>query len=239
MKRTLLLWFALIAVPVVAQNPLRDTAAEGVESMAWKVTTRHSVCCCSNDHGLTINDDDWKSEGNGEVFLIARLENRQVTKLRIAPTSCPARADRFVSNVTPEASIEFLVEQLRNRVDDHGLIAGLAMHEHPRATTELIALARHHESTRMRRDAIFWLGQQAGEKAAGELRRAVDEDPDDDVRQHAVFAIAQLPRERAVPLLIDLVKNHKRPAIRKKAMFWLAQTGDPRALDLIEEILMR
>ena len=76
-------------------------------------------------------------------------------------------------------------------------------------------------------------------KAAGELRRAVDEDPDDDVREHAVFAISQLPRERSVPLLIDLVRNHKSAQVREKAMFWLAQTNDPRALDLIEEILTK
>ncbi|HUP62741.1 MAG TPA: HEAT repeat domain-containing protein [Thermoanaerobaculia bacterium] len=104
-------------------------------------------------------------------------------------------------------------------------------------TQELIDIARNHENRRIRREAIFWLGQKAGEKAASELRRAVDDDPDEDVREHAVFAISQLPKERGVPILIDLARNHKSPAVRKKAIFWLVQSGDDRALGLVEEIL--
>lgn len=233
--RTLMAVLLLTAAPAFAQpaaaaNPLREAVAQGATSIAWKIPTEGvSVFGCD---GSTFSDRN-RIEYD-EVFLVARIANGQVERLRIVEPVCPLTNARVVPNVTPEASLDFLLSQVRH---DERVVAGIAMHDHPRVVPELIRLARNHASSKVRRDAIFWLGQRAGEKAAGELRRAVDEDPEDEVRERAVFAISQLPRERAVPLLVDLVKTHKRPVVRQRAMFWLAQTGDPRALDLIEEIL--
>jgi hypothetical protein len=219
--------------PAAAANPLRDAVAQGATSIAWTIHTEGVYICCCNDRNITINHGDSRVEYE-EIILIARIADRKIDHLRMVEPSCPLTNTRFIENVPAEASLDFL---LANVDDDDQVVAGIAMHDHPRVVPELIALARNHARTNVRRNAIFWLGQRAGEKAAGELRRAIDEDPEDEVREHAVFAVSQLPRERAVPILIDLVKNHKRPAVRQRAMFWLAQTGDPRALQLIEEIL--
>jgi hypothetical protein len=227
--RALIVAVLLVAAPALAQNPLREAARQD-GSFAWKIRTEGvSVCCCEGD---TYSNRQSYVE-HDEVFLVASVEKGRIERLRIVEPTCPIPA-RMIDNVSAEASLQFLREHV---ADDKHVVSGMAMHDHPRALDELIALARRHESTRVRREAIFWLGQRAGEKAAGELRRAVDEDPEDEVRERAVFAISQLPADRAVPLLTDLVKNHKRPVVRKRAMFWLAQTGDPRALEVIEEIL--
>jgi hypothetical protein len=232
--RTLLAALLLIAAPAFAQNPLRDAVSRGATSVAWKIQTHGVYICCCNDRNLTINHGDSRIEYE-QIYLIARMEDGHIDKLRMVEPTCPLTGTQLVENVTPEASLDFLLGHLGD--GDDRVVSAIAMHDHPRVIPELSRLARNHERTKVRREAIFWLGQRAGEKAAGELRRAVDEDPEDEVREHAVFAISQLPRERAVPILIDLVKTHKRPAVRKRAMFWLAQTGDQRALDLIEEIL--
>jgi hypothetical protein len=217
---------------------------------AWKQPLRgRSIVCgrCSleGDRGFTINGDDNDDDlrTSEEMLLAVRVEHGKVQRLRMFNTSCTidgnGKTVHLLSNVSTESSIDFLLGQIRNADGEGQLMAALALHDHPRVIPELIALARHDPDTEVRRHAIFWLGQRAGEKAAGELRRAVDDDPDQDVKQHAVFAISQLPRERAVPLLIDLVKTHKNRGVRERAMFWLAQTEDPRALDLIESILMK
>ena len=145
----------------------------------------------------------------------------------------------LLTNATAESSIDYLLSQIRNADREGEMMAALSIHEHPRVVPELIALARRDPDEEVRKHAIFWLGQKAGEKAEGELRRSVDEDPDEDVKERAVFAISQLPPDRSVPLLIDLVKTHKNANVRKKAMFWLTQTGDPRAIDLLESILLK
>ena len=218
---------------------------------AWKVPIgKHSICCnrCSLDgnNGFSINDGDDDDDGpitRGEMLLAVRVEGGKVKKVRLFDANCKidtrGKTLHMLANVPVESSVDYLLAQMRNADREGELLAALALHEHPRVVPALIQLARHDPDKEVRRHAIFWLGQQAGAKAAAELRRAIDEDPDADVRQHAVFAISQLPAERSVPLLIELVKTHKSREVREKAMFWLAQTGDPRALDLIEGILLK
>ena len=236
---TLLLFVTTATAPAATANPLRDAVAQGATSIAWKIETRGvSICCCREGGNSWTNYDEDRMEEK-EIVLIAQLSGRKVTKLRMVEPTCPLENVRLLANVPAEASIAFLLDQLRGASNPERFVTALAMHQHPGVIPELITLGRKHESTDVRRQAIFWLGQRAGEKAAGELRRVVDEDPEDEVREHAVFAISQLPAERAVPILIDLVKTHKRPRIRKRAMFWLAQTGDQRGIDLMEQILTR
>ncbi|HUR81010.1 MAG TPA: HEAT repeat domain-containing protein [Thermoanaerobaculia bacterium] len=229
MRRALIAAFFLIASCAFGQNRLRDAARQD-GSFAWKIRTDGvSICCCE---GST-----WTERKNyieySEIFLVAHVEAGRIERLRMVEPACPITV-RILENVSAEASLEFLRDHLD---DDKHVITAFAMHDHPSVIPDLITMARRNPSTGIRREAIFWLGQRAGEKAAGELRRAVDEDPEDEVRERAVFAIAQLPKERAIPMLTELVKTHKRPIVRKRAIFWLAQTGDPRALEVIEEIL--
>lgn len=213
---------------------------------AWIVPTAgRSISCdrCSlegNRGNYTISDDDGMPFTT-KMLIVARLEQGKVRRVRFFNTTCPIEGNGdtvyVLTNATPDSSLDFLRASLSNADKEGQIIAALSLHEHPRVVPMLVDLARHDASTKVRRDALFWLGQKAGEKAAGELRRAVDEDPNEDVKERAIFAISQLPHDRSVPMLIDLVKTHKSRAVRKRAMFWLAQTNDPRALDLIEEIL--
>jgi hypothetical protein len=103
----------------------------------------------------------------------------------------------------------------------------------------LIDLARSDASSGVRGQALFWLGQKAGEKAISTLGHAVDADPDHDVRLKAVFAISQLPKDQSVPKLIELARTHRDPEVRKQAMFWLGQTGDERAVEFFEAVLRK
>lgn len=218
-----------------AQNALRGAVAQGATSIAWRIETEGVYICCCNGSQNIISHGDSRIEYD-QIFLVATLDDGKITKLKMTEPNCPLKSGtRLVENVTPDASLDFLLEHVADDEDRH--VAAIAMHDQPRVVPELIQLARNHRNTKVRRDAVFWLGQRAGDKAAAELERVIDEDPEDDVREHAVFAVSQLPRDRSVPILIKLVRAHDRPAVRKRAMFWLAQTGDPRALDLIEEIL--
>ena len=105
----------------------------------------------------------------------------------------------------------------------------------------LIRLARNSNVPRgARTNAIFWLGQAAGEAATANLRDiVVDNEVDREVRETAVFALSQRPKDEGVPALISIARTNKDPEIRKKALFWLGQSHDPRALDLFEELLTK
>ena len=106
---------------------------------------------------------------------------------------------------------------------------------------DLVSVARDGAAPRRSREqAVFWLGQAAGEAAVKDLAAMVSDDAlDREVREHAVFALSQQPREVGVPALIQIARTNRDPEVRRKAFFWLGQTGDPRAVALFEEVLTR
>ena len=100
-----------------------------------------------------------------------------------------------------------------------------------------LGLARTDASPRIRGEAIFWLAQKAGQKAAAAITERIEQDPDTEVKKRAVFALSQMPKDEGVPLLINVARTHTNPAVRKQAMFWLGQSKDPRAVEFFAEIL--
>ena len=91
----------------------------------------------------------------------------------------------------------------------------------------------------LRTQALFWIAQRAGERAASIITGAIENDPDTEVKKQAVFALSQLPREEGVPKLIDIARHNKNREVQKQAFFWLGQSGDPRALSFFEDVLSR
>lgn len=91
-----------------------------------------------------------------------------------------------------------------------------------------------------RKQAVFWLGQAAGDSATAHLTSlATDNDVDREVRKQAVFALSQRPASEGIPALISIAKSNRDPELRKNALFWLGQSNDPRAIDLFEELILR
>jgi len=106
---------------------------------------------------------------------------------------------------------------------------------------DLMKIAKDDKiSRKVRRSAVFWLGQAAGDAATKGLTDIVaDGDQDHEVRESAVFALSQRPHDEGVPALIRIAKDNKDPDLRRKAIFWLGQSEDPRALTLFEELLTK
>jgi HEAT repeat protein len=106
-----------------------------------------------------------------------------------------------------------------------------------RGIDPLITMAKRDSSAKVRGQALFWLGQKAGQRAVAALEGAIADDPDRDVRKKAVFALSQLPKDDGVPKLIAVARTHRDPEVRKQAMFWLGQSGDERAVQFFEQVL--
>jgi HEAT repeat protein len=106
---------------------------------------------------------------------------------------------------------------------------------------DLLKIARQSDiSSKVRRSAVFWLGQAAGDAATRGLTDLVDDGTaDHEVRETAVFALSQRPKDEGVPALIRIARENHDPDLRRKAIFWLGQSDDPRALSLFEELLTR
>lgn len=104
----------------------------------------------------------------------------------------------------------------------------------------VIKAAESEPDAEVKKQALFWLGQKAGERSQAALGDATSgTDADTEVQTQAVFALSRRPNEESVPLLIKVAKTHKKAEVRKQAMFWLSKTGDERALEFFKEVLLK
>ena len=105
----------------------------------------------------------------------------------------------------------------------------------------LLRLARDDERPReTRKQAVFWLGQAAGDAASSSLDSlSQDATVDREVQKQVVFALSQRPRDEGIPILIRVARTHRDPEVRRDAVFWLGQSNDPRAIALFEELLTK
>jgi len=265
--RLVLAW-ALVAGPAAAQRLAARVAAAPDGTVRVSFAARPGVCgdghtvialectggrCGRGRWGRTItvdrgfDDDEVEYDCEpGPVRVSLRVRAGRVQSLRTYV------GGRWVVPPRDAAVTDLGTASARDAVD---FLLGLATREDTRAGEEailpatladsvivwptLLKLARDDRAPgRTRGQAVFWLGQAAGDAATRGLTDLVDDaDLDRDVKEQAVFALSQQPREAGVPVLIRIARTHPEPGVRRKALFWLGQSGDPRALALFEEIL--
>jgi hypothetical protein len=239
-------------------GPLQSRVESVSGWVGWAIPAQDAreITCCDNWNGggcsscrldgsnmnITSNDHDGLHVVVDHYNLFARVSEHRVDRIRIFSANCNLDASGntvyWMDDVKPADSVALLRSLASGSGTEKGRDNALmALAFHAGGTDALIDAARHgtHET---RGKALFWLSQQASEKATATLKDAVENDPDDDVRGKAVFGISQLPDDRSIPLLIELT-NHRSRTVRKKAIFWLGQKNDPRALAAIEDILKR
>jgi hypothetical protein len=246
------------------QDAVRDAAnSGGALWLGWAapVADGRSTMCCYRDSDfgggrchlepgssstmMSRNPERVNLEVPESFFVFVRVENRVVERVRMFSEDCEIEAGAvpitWLTGVPAGESVTFLsatasARGVTNRASK-GALSALAQHGTPEAVTALIRLAREVANADLRGDALFWLSQRAGARAAAAITDAIENDPETQVKKKAVFALSQLPPDEGVPKLIAIAKSHQNPAVRKQAMFWLGQSRDPRALAFFEEIL--
>jgi HEAT repeat protein len=169
-------------------------------------------------------------------------ENGEVVRIRLYVGGEWARAVGEVTDlgmVAAPAAARALIAIARGQGRSDRAIFAATIADSAEVWPDLLALAKDDGiSKSVRKDAVFWLSQYAGDAATrGLADLAEDEKEDRDVREQAVFALSQLRHDEGVPILIRIARSNRDPSVRRKALFWLGQSDDPRALRLFEEIL--
>ena len=199
------------------------------------------------DRGFDDDEVEYDCEP-GPVRISLRVRTGRVQSLRtyvggrwVVPPRDAAVTD--LGTASARDAVDFLLD-LATREDTRAAeeaILPVTLADSVTVWPMLLRLARDDRAPqRTRRQAVFWLGQAAGDAATKDLTDLVDDaDLDRDVKEQAVFALSQQPRDAGVPALIRIARTHPEPGVRRKALFWLGQSGDPRALALFEELLTR
>ena len=233
-----------LSVPVHAQS-LAERAQVQDGEVRFSYATRPDVCGSGRNIHVVHSTDDWQADcehGPARVVLEWRdgalvdvdtyVGGRWRTPgegvVDLGMVSAPAAADLLLD----------LAERVSGKAADD-LIFPATIADSADVWPRLIAIGRNDRIPQgTRKNAVFWLGQAAGDRAVADLGGFVaDENEDREIQEQAVFALSQLRDGGGVPSLLEIARTHQDPKIRKNAMFWLGQSNDPRAIALFEEIL--
>ena len=253
---------AMLLAAAIAGQGLEErlTASAAPAGVTWvgyrvpMISTSRRLCCdgCRLETGgASSASTRVVLEPPRELLVLARFENRAITRVRTFTPDCDIDATGttlvWLTGVTPADSVAWLSSAVssasatpdaRNRIIGPALSA-LAFQAGDPAAQALIGVARTNPNSRVRGQALFWTAQRAGEQALAAIGSAIDNDPETDVKKRAVFALSQMPADQGIPKLIEVARSHRNVEVRKQAFFWLGQSKDPRALAFLEEILLK
>jgi len=231
-----------------AQSLADRAAGVGDGVLLLSFAARDGVCGDGRGNIRTGNDSYrgrslWESDcETGPVRVAAKVRSGRIVDLdTYVGGRWAARPDATdLGTLEPAVAARLLLDLARTDRGDPGedAIFPATLARGVVVWPELLEMARDARMpTEIREDATFWLGQMAGDAAAGDLEAlTADERIDLEVREAAVFALSELDGEQGIEALLRIARGGD-PRIRGKAMFWLADSGDPRALALFEEIL--
>lgn len=157
-----------------------------------------------------------------------------------------ARPDDLVEDlgeVSPRQAVDFLLGLARGGATANGAeeaVFPATLAEVDDVWQDLIEVARDRSvHRRVRKNALFWLGQEAADAATDGLSEvALAEDEDQEVRDAAIFALSQRPENQAIGALIEVARTAEQAESRRTAMFWLAQSEDDRVVSFFEQVLL-
>ena len=241
---------ALLPAPLAAQALAQRVQGAGDGTVRLSFAAREGVCS-RGPGSITIMDDDedheeWESDcERGPVRVSLRMQGGRVadSETYVGGRWWAGRGRVTDLGLVPAQQAADLLLALAPQVgdDDDGgdLVTAATLADSVVVWPQLLRMARDskiREETRLQ--AVFWLGQAAGDAATKGLDSiAADGRGDIEIRKQAVFALSQRPADEGVPVLIRIARTNRHPELRKTALFWLGQSEDPRALTLFEEIL--
>ena len=219
----------------------RIRAAHGAR-VTFQFAARPGVC--GNGENLDTHhaegDLTWDCHPGPLVVTLTRDDAGRVTRLRTSVGAPPPADATDLGAVTPAEASAWLLD-----------LAGADLGKPSEAAVLPAVLARDVESwprlarlakdtrlqTGLRRQAVFWLGQEAADAVVGPLDTLLTADPDRDVRRMALFTLSQRHDERSFQILLRIARGDRDPDLRRQAFFWLGRSEDPRGVAFFEEML--
>ena len=209
---------------------------------------------CGNGHSISTNGKGWTRRDDsdecdcaceqGPVRIEMSVENGVVRDLDTDVGGSWGERSGTVTElgqISPAEAADYLLtlaESSRTGAAEDAIFPA-TIARGVEAWPRLLRIARNDDARGVaRRQAVFWLGQEASERATEGLESIIQDEDELEVRESAVFALSQRREDAAVDALIRIARDHQEPELRKKAIFWLGQRGeDPRVLALFEELL--
>ncbi len=178
----------------------------------------------------------------GPVRLVVVRANGETTALR-THVGGRWRTDTGVTDIGTVSALEaggwlLTVAERGSEKPARDALVALTVADSVDAWRAFLKLAQDQQRPReVRSQAVFWLGEYAGDKATASLDSIAYEVGDREVRKQAIFALSRRPAEEAIPNLLRMAETLPDRELRKTAIFWLSRSSDPRALSWLTKTL--
>lgn len=251
-ERGWIVLLALISAPAPAAGQDLASRVAGVRDGAALITypLRPDVAICERGVRMgerRIDFRGWGRDGDctdGVATVELQVRGGAVTDIELLePDERPTPGATDLGSATATEAARYFVSLARGSdtlPGVEGAVFAAALADVDGLGLDLLELARDRSlSADVRREALFWLGQDAALAVSEDMARiAADEAEDQEVREAAVFALSRRPADESVPALMEIARSAREAETRQSAMFWLAQSDDPRVLGFFEEILL-
>jgi len=246
---------SLIPVRAEAQDIARRVVAAGNGKVRFTYPARPDLCGYNNSISRGANNHmNWSSDATpdveydhdcskGPVRMVLYVSDGRISKIRTYVGGEWRPATSGVSDLgalSAKDATDYLLSLANTDAGSVGrdAIMPLTFADGVVVWPQLFSLVRNdNRPLATRKQAMFWLGQAAGDRLTGNRVSLAKDDDATEVKKSAVFALSQRRNNEAVASLIEVARNNHDAEVRKSALFWLGQTLDPRAISLLEEIL--
>ena len=147
----------------------------------------------------------------------------------------------WLGEVDNDKSLGFLEDQFKSGDTDlqKTLIWIISSHDSPKGPGIIRRVALGDYATKVRKSAIFWLGNYKDKKSFDALKEISNKVKDTELQKQVVFAMQLSDREEALQELVKIAKTSRSKQIRKSAIFWLGQKASKECIkalkDMVEE----
>lgn len=246
---------AMIPVRGDAQDIARRVASAGTGRVRFTYPARPDLCGYNNSISRGNNNHmNWSSDATpdveydhdcskGPVRMVLYVSDGRISKIRTYVGGEWRPATNGVTDLgalSAKDATDYLLSLANTDAGSVGrdAIMPLTFADGVVVWPQLFSLVRNdNRPLATRKQAMFWLGQAAGDRLTGNGVSLAQDDDATEVKKSAVFALSQRRNNEAVPSLIEVARNNHDAEVRKSALFWLGQTMDPRAISLFEDIL--
>jgi hypothetical protein len=238
-----------------------------VSGAAWvgyaapMIPGEHNMCCyssccsgCSlegrkNSDSTSANRDRVRLEGPSTLYILYRIEQGKVGKIRTFSEDCELDAGGltfyWLTDVRPAESIALLSnyataedkEGSDGRKLSDAAVSAIAFHNDSQADRALESFVATTQSEALRGRTAFWLGNARGRRGYEILRGMLKDDPSSRVRDKVIFALTQSKEPAALQTIIDAAKGDSSSHVRGQALFWLAQKAGQKASEAISQAI--
>ncbi len=90
---------------------------------------------------------------------------------------------------------------------------------------------------KVRKNAVFWLGNYKDGRSLGLLKDIYTAESDAALRKHIVFALSLSRQEEAIKEIIRIARKDPNSSVRKQAVFWLGQKASRECIGALKEFV--